>query len=92
MHCCHFDEKNYIAVAVYLQSLQDFTFLGDPSDANHIGTANKCGKCRRGEVLARHVGQEHLGLEVVDHAGTGLGPRGRDGPEGNQEGDGEEQR
>ena len=42
IHCCHFDEKNYIAVAVYLQSLQDFTFLGDPSDANHIGTANKC--------------------------------------------------
>jgi hypothetical protein len=29
-----FDEKNYIAVAAYLESLQDFTFLFGNGNAN----------------------------------------------------------
>jgi hypothetical protein len=43
IHCCHFDEKNYIAVPVYLQSLQDFTFLGDPSDATILALQTNAG-------------------------------------------------
>jgi hypothetical protein len=62
-----FDDKNYIAVAGYLQSLQDFTFLWD-RNKSHIGILRPGGKAPLTDQRCQLVGEGHDLGRATDNA------------------------